>query len=236
MTESKKEALAQFHRKNILQAAQTLFAQKSFAGTTMDEIATLSQYSKATIYVYFKSKEEILQHLTYSSMQKLYEHLHKAITENTSFFECFKSLCYELVSYYQREPLYFELSQKTINSDDVSKETPQAVKDTGNAVRMINNDIAFFLQNGIDAGIVHSNLKLLPATFWLWGSITGIIRLAFQKEMYILRAMEMTKIEFLDYNFKLILQGLLKPEIENLYDKTKCTCQPSDAGILMQDI
>ena len=31
MTESKKEALAQFHRKNILQAAQTLFAQKSFA-------------------------------------------------------------------------------------------------------------------------------------------------------------------------------------------------------------
>ena len=58
MTESKKEALAQFHRKNILQAAQTLFAQKSFAGTTMDEIATLSQYSKATIYVYFKSKAQ----------------------------------------------------------------------------------------------------------------------------------------------------------------------------------
>ena len=223
MHESRKESLTEFHRQNILQAAQTLFSQKSFAGATMDEIARVAHYSKATLYVYFKSKEEILQNLTCSSMHKLYEHLHNAIANEPSFFKCFKALCYELVSYQQKEPLFFELSLKTINTEAVSPETPELLKNTIMSVRMINTDIAQFLQKGIDEGLIHDDLKLLPATFWLWGSITGIIQLATQKELYILRAMEMTKTEFLDYNFKLILQGLLKSGAENVYDQTNLT-------------
>ena len=55
----KKEALEQFNRDNILGAAKELFESKGVEKTTMDDIAALADYSKSTIYVYFKSKEEI---------------------------------------------------------------------------------------------------------------------------------------------------------------------------------
>ena len=54
----KKLALEQFNRDNILTAARELFETKGVQDTTMDDIALQADYSKSTIYVYFRSKEE----------------------------------------------------------------------------------------------------------------------------------------------------------------------------------
>jgi len=56
---NKKERLSEFNRSNILSTAKELFFEKGIAQTTMDEIAKKANYSKSTIYVYFKSKDEI---------------------------------------------------------------------------------------------------------------------------------------------------------------------------------
>lgn len=55
----KKLALEQFNRDNILTAARELFETKGVQDTTMDDIALQADYSKSTIYVYFRSKEDI---------------------------------------------------------------------------------------------------------------------------------------------------------------------------------
>ena len=52
----KKLALEQFNRDNILTAARELFETKGVQDTTMDDIALQADYSKSTIYVYFRSK------------------------------------------------------------------------------------------------------------------------------------------------------------------------------------
>ena len=57
---SKKQALTEFHRGSILAAAERLFTEKGTEKTTMDDIAREAEYSKATLYVYFQSKEEII--------------------------------------------------------------------------------------------------------------------------------------------------------------------------------
>ena len=46
------------HRAAISSAAATLFSEKGVEHTSMDEIAKQAGYSKATLYVYFKNKEE----------------------------------------------------------------------------------------------------------------------------------------------------------------------------------
>ena len=58
MGERRKQALEKFHRDSIMDAAGELFGKKGIDGTTMDDIAKLADYSKSTIYVYFKSKED----------------------------------------------------------------------------------------------------------------------------------------------------------------------------------
>lgn len=47
-------------KKKIIKAAYTLFEQKGFHSTSMDDIAREIGVSKASIYSYFKSKEDIL--------------------------------------------------------------------------------------------------------------------------------------------------------------------------------
>ena len=65
---SKKQALTEFHRGSILAAAERLFAEKGTDKTTMDDIAREAEYSKATLYVYFQSKEEIINAILLSGM------------------------------------------------------------------------------------------------------------------------------------------------------------------------
>ena len=61
------------HRENIASAASALFMEKGIAATSMDDIAKAAGYSKATLYVYFENKEEIVGILVLNSMKKLYD-------------------------------------------------------------------------------------------------------------------------------------------------------------------
>ena len=44
----------------ILSGALEVFKSKGLEGATMDEIANASGFGKATLYYYFKSKEDVL--------------------------------------------------------------------------------------------------------------------------------------------------------------------------------
>lgn len=61
-------------RERILQAALKIFAEKSFEGSRIDEIAREANVPKSLIYYHFKSKNEILEVLT-AEFIKEYEHL-----------------------------------------------------------------------------------------------------------------------------------------------------------------
>lgn len=67
MARRKKEPQS-VHRKAIALVAQDLFLQKWIEHTSMDDIAKISGYSKATWYVYFKSKEILTSYLVLQSM------------------------------------------------------------------------------------------------------------------------------------------------------------------------
>ncbi len=56
---SRKERERENRRMEIVEAAERLFFANGFEGTTMDEIAKQAEFSKMTLYAYFKSKEEL---------------------------------------------------------------------------------------------------------------------------------------------------------------------------------
>jgi len=60
------------HRENIASAASELFMERGIIATSMDDIAKAAGYSKATLYVYFENKEEIVGLLVLNSLKKLY--------------------------------------------------------------------------------------------------------------------------------------------------------------------
>lgn len=58
-TISRKEAEIESRKSFIIKAARKLFAQKGIENTTMGDIAVLSEYTRRTLYAYFKSFDEI---------------------------------------------------------------------------------------------------------------------------------------------------------------------------------
>ena len=120
MAGRKKEALVQFHKKSILDTAEKLFSEKGIRQTTMDDIAKAADYSKSTLYVYFKSKDEIYEHIIYSHMCRLKESMEQCTRENLDFEQCYFRICAKLSQLYEQYPLYFPSILGNIPVDDQS--------------------------------------------------------------------------------------------------------------------
>lgn len=68
---TRKQVLGEFRTGEIVAAAKQVIAAKGFAATTMDEIAEAAQIAKGTIYLYFKSKNDLFQAVISSILEKL---------------------------------------------------------------------------------------------------------------------------------------------------------------------
>ncbi len=67
---------------NIMDAAEELFADKSFDGTGIMEIAQKAGVPKSLIYYYFKSKDEILTELINRLVKEVIEMKYKAVEDH----------------------------------------------------------------------------------------------------------------------------------------------------------
>jgi AcrR family transcriptional regulator len=54
---------AEIRREELMDAARDLFLEKGFAATSVDEIVRVADVAKGTFYVYFKTKDEVLEAL-----------------------------------------------------------------------------------------------------------------------------------------------------------------------------
>ena len=87
------------HRQNIVSAASVLFMEKGIAAASMDDIAKAAGYSKATLYVYFENKEEIVGILVLNSMRKLYDYISSALIRHETTKARYDLICRGLVQY-----------------------------------------------------------------------------------------------------------------------------------------
>jgi len=208
MKETKKEALSRFHRMNILRAAESLFLEKGIENTTMDNIAKTADYSKATLYVYFKNKEEIISSITLISMQMFHEQVVKAVSQSSDCLRQYYYLCDAMVGFQRDYPLYFDSLLREINIDIDLPDTPKVYQDIFDAGERINQAIGFLLQKGIEQGCIRSDINIIETVFIFWAGISGVIRMAIQKEKYLTKFLGVTKNEFMHYSFELLLKSI----------------------------
>ena len=196
------------HRENIVSAASALFMEKGIAATSMDDIAKAAGYSKATLYVYFENKEEIVGILALNSMKKLYDYISSALIQHETTKARYDFICRGLVQYQEEFPFYFKMVLDKINIDFESKEYLSEERETYQIGEEINEKIKNFLLSGMEKGDLRNDLDIMPAIFNFWGMLSGIIQLAANKEEYIKKSMGLSKIKFLEYGFSLVYHSI----------------------------
>ncbi len=196
------------HRENIVSAASSLFMEKGIAAVSMDDIAKAARYSKATLYVYFKNKEEIVGILVLNSMKKLYDYISSALIQHKNTKARYDFICRGLVQYHEEFPFYFKMVLDKINIDFESQDYLPEEKETYQIGEAINEKIKNFLLSGMEKGDLRGDLEIMPAIFNFWGMLSGIIQLATNKEEYIKKSMGLSKNEFLEYGFSLVYHSI----------------------------
>ncbi len=196
------------HREKIVSAASALFMEKGIAATSMDDIAKAAGYSKATLYVYFENKEEIVGILALNSMKKLYDYISSALIQHETTKARYDFICRGLVQYQEEFPFYFKMVLDKININFESKEYLPEERETYQIGEEINEKIKNFLLSGMEKGDLRNDLDIMPAIFNFWGMLSGIIQLASNKEEYIKKSMGLSKIKFLEYGFSLVYHSI----------------------------
>ncbi len=200
------------HRENIVSAASTLFMERGIAATSMDDIAKAAGYSKATLYVYFENKEEIVGILVLNSMKKLYDYISSALIQHKTTKARYDFICRGLVQYQEEFPFYFKMVLDKINIDFEGKDYLPEERETYQIGEEINEKIKTFLLSGMEKGDLRNDLDIMPAIFNFWGMLSGIIQLAANKEEYINKSMGLSKIKFLEYGFSLVYHSIAVKE------------------------
>lgn len=200
------------HREHIASAAAQLFAEKSIAAVSMDDIAGKSGYSKATLYVYFRNKEEIISILVLKSMQMLYDCICRAVEEEAATKEKYRMICRGLAAYQKEYPLYFEMVLENINIDFENTECIPEEKETYLVGERINEKLKQFFEEGVKKGDLRPNMEILPTIFQFWGMLSGLIQLAAQKEEYIGVSMGLSQKQFLESGFEMLYRSVAKEE------------------------
>ena len=149
------------HRENIVSAASTLFMERGIAATSMDDIAKAAGYSKATLYVYFENKEEIVGILVLNSMKKLYDYISSALIQHETTKARYDFICRGLVQYQEEFPFYFKMVLDKINIDFEGKDYLPEERETYQIGEEINEKIKIKKSMGL------SKIKFLEYGFSL---------------------------------------------------------------------
>jgi AcrR family transcriptional regulator len=85
----------------ILSAAESIFAEKGYYETRMDDIALKAELSKGTLYYYFKSKDEIYVRLLETESKKVYEGIKSRLEQKTTSREILTEVTNFSVEYFK---------------------------------------------------------------------------------------------------------------------------------------
>jgi AcrR family transcriptional regulator len=119
----RKEREKQEMRKLIINAAMEMFAQEGYEKTSIRNIADKIEYSPATIYLYYKDKDELLYEVQREVFQLLYEALVADITAADPF-DRLRQLLFSYINFGFNHPDLYDLMfilrspMKAVEDDD----------------------------------------------------------------------------------------------------------------------
>ncbi len=154
----------------ILEGALRAFARHGFHGTQVAKIAKEAGVADGTIYLYFKSKEEILIRLFEVKLGKLVEKFHETIRQSSNAKDAIRSIC---------EIHYTELENNSdlayVTQIELRQSSLNLRKAIGQSVKPYFKLIESVLLQGIDEGIFRPEMDVKLTRLLLFGAMDEVV-------------------------------------------------------------
>ncbi|MGV8079933.1 MAG: TetR/AcrR family transcriptional regulator [Syntrophales bacterium] len=163
-------------REQIQEIAAELFYKKGYAETSLDEIARRAEISKATIYLYFKSKDDLYYHIVEPALAELSRRLVNIVEnrEEPADITVRKVIDATRDVFFNDPGSYHLLSR--YNAADFKKLLPtNRLDDLKSLMRSNFHQMEQAVKKGMDQGIFcDADAKLVSII--LWNCFMGVIQ------------------------------------------------------------
>jgi len=198
----------------IIDGIEKALQSKSYDKLTIDDIAKEAEYSKKTIYSYFRSKNEIYLELLIRKFNLLNDALQNAIANSDQKgVEKIKVLAN---AYYQFSKEFPEYMQAIINFE--TKQVADAPEEDKLKERFNQDTEKSFLllmdaiKESIERNEIHLESDVVSTAILLWSNINGFIILDYKKGDFISSSYGKSLDELFDCNLKMMLRSLKQPK------------------------
>ena len=171
----RKEREKEQRREEILTAAQRIFFEKGLASATMDDIAERAELSKGTLYLYYKSKEDLYITVMMRGMQILYDAFNEVAKHATTGARMLDGLSRAYRSFFENHRDYFRMMHY-LQAPQFHKQISTEVQQSCNLLNgRIWDLVRGMLQRCIDDGLLRKDLNPMEIGIILWSSSTSLM-------------------------------------------------------------
>ena len=177
-SQDRREKERESRRSAILKAARKLFFDRGFKNVTVDNIAAKAEVSKGSVYLYFKSKEEIYTQILINDSINSFQDLEKKFSaKDAPAEELLLAFADSYIDYFLNENELFRILMTfMLHADDMiltDEQNAQLLQSTNDNIKFVSE----ILQKGVDAGEFSPITNIKQAQNAIWGLLNGIISL-----------------------------------------------------------
>jgi TetR/AcrR family transcriptional regulator len=204
-TLSRRERERQQRREDILSAAEELFSEKGFKATTMQEISEKVELSKGTIYLYFKSKEELYLSVCVKGVAEFGDDLETAASGAKDLEGMIKTVYLTYIRHSLKQPTIFRVLRDTFIEQVRQNLSRSTIEEISGIIRNWLELESGLIQEGIERGVFRQDLDAYGFSLTAWRASTGLIELALLKEPVVVEPEDLDAI--FEQSIDLLIEG-----------------------------
>lgn len=204
---SKRERNKKQHRAAILDAAETLFTEKGFENTSIDDVAKAAKLTKRTLYQYFLSKEDLFYAIAVKGGRLLTDAYEKAFGQGTSALDKIRRGNMAYLDFYREHMDMFRvLNYQPANRQNCAASPHFREIEQLDANRM--RHFAHLMEESRADGSINPGLDMRKAVFFAFFSAFSMLYTVSSTDKGVWAAMGIDEDEFLRFSFDLFTEAL----------------------------
>ncbi len=213
----RKEREKEIRRESILDAAEKVFFEKGLVFTTMDEIAELTEVSKGTLYLYYKSKDDIYLGVICRGFDLLAKMLKDNSPPEQPTIQRLLNVGTAYYHFFQNHINYFRMFSYLDNPQSHSLASEDMLKESNKRSQLAWNIIIEVISKGINDGTFKKSIDPVQMAIILWSNATAIMKLKDRNDHFWLSIINVNYEEILQKSNSMLVTSMLTEEAKKYY-------------------
>jgi AcrR family transcriptional regulator len=173
--QERKEREREQRKANIIDCAMKVFVEKGIVNSSMEEIAECAELSKATLYLYFKNKEELVLNVLSSLLLNFNKYIEDRVAKVESNIDKIRMYAEAILDFYQDCHGQFVLlinKESMAGMDFTSQESYQVYVGQH---RKFWAQLRAQINEAINEGALRKDTNTVELSISLWSSSSGLM-------------------------------------------------------------